>query len=115
MRGGLQIYRRSAHLVRYKAAHSSDSVQIVKLLLFVSWRALGFWNFVSLMTDSLLIAAFSLRVTGIAAQGDRETLLRTRSFQCLSFVAPLIWMSTFFMSAIYVLCAEQECRAHTRL
>lgn len=75
---------------------------MVKLLLFVSWRALGFWNFVSLMTDALLVAAFSFRVAGIAAQGDRETQLRIKGFQCLSFVAPLIWMSMFF--DVYYVC-----------
>ncbi|GBE79923.1 calcium activated cation channel [Sparassis crispa] len=69
-----------------------DLHKIYQLLLFVSWRALGFWHVVSFLTDSLLLAAFILRVWGIAAADPQSVMLRTRSFQCLSFVAPLIWM-----------------------
>ena len=65
--------------------------QILKLLIFVSWRALGFWNIVSLITDSLLLSAFILRMAGIASGHNENSPLRLRSFQCLSFVAPLIW------------------------
>lgn len=43
------------------------------------------------MTDSLLLSAFILRVAGIASAGQANPTLRLRSFQCLSFVAPLIW------------------------
>ncbi|KAL6305806.1 hypothetical protein BKA93DRAFT_816703 [Sparassis latifolia] len=71
--------------------HSS----IYQLLLFVSWRALGFWHVVSFLTDSLLLAAFILRVWGIAAADPQSVMLRTRSFQCLSFVAPLICIPDF--------------------
>lgn len=43
------------------------------------------------MTDSLLTAAFILRVWGIYATGDRMASLRLMSFQVLSFVSPFIW------------------------
>ncbi|KAI0940130.1 hypothetical protein AcV5_001321 [Taiwanofungus camphoratus] len=69
-----------------------DLHKIYKLLLFVSWRALGFWQIVSVLTDSLLLTAFILRVAGIASTEPRSVELRLISFQCLSFVAPLIWM-----------------------
>ena len=62
-----------------------------KLLWFVSWRSLSFWHFVSLCTDALLVTAFTLRMVGMASQGDNYFKLRVRSFQVLSFVAPLIW------------------------
>ena len=65
--------------------------QIYKLLILVSWRAFGFWNVVSFVTDCLMTATFVLRVAGIVAVGDQSTALRLRSFQCLSFAAPLIW------------------------
>ncbi|KAJ3484123.1 hypothetical protein NLI96_g5862 [Meripilus lineatus] len=74
-------------------AFSFEDIQkILKLLIFVSWRALGFWNIVSLITDSLLLSAFILRMAGIASGHNENSPLRLRSFQCLSFVAPLIWM-----------------------
>lgn len=69
-----------------------DVQKVCKLLLFVSWRALGFWNFVSLSTDALLVAAFCSRIAGLSSEGEQYTQFRVRSFQVLSFVAPLIWM-----------------------
>lgn len=69
-----------------------DMQKIYKLLLFVSWRALGFWNVVNFLTDSLLFSAFVTRMAGIASTSDSNGSLRLRSFQLLSFVAPLIWM-----------------------
>ncbi|KAI0692662.1 calcium activated cation channel [Cytidiella melzeri] len=71
-----------------------DVYKIYKLLLFVSWRALAFWNFVSIITDALLTAGFCVRMAGLTAEpgSDQYTSLRIQSFQWLSFVAPLIWM-----------------------
>jgi hypothetical protein len=73
--------------------HCYPGIQTYQLLRFVSWRAFGFWSVISFATNSLLFAAFVLRVAGItsgAAHGG-ETL-RLRSFQVLSFVAPFIWL-----------------------
>ncbi|KIP12742.1 hypothetical protein PHLGIDRAFT_17507 [Phlebiopsis gigantea 11061_1 CR5-6] len=67
-----------------------DIQKLFKLLLFVSWRALSFWNFVSFATDALLVVAFSLRMAGIGSSGERSRSLLIQSFQWLSFVAPLI-------------------------
>jgi len=69
-----------------------DLNKMYKLLIFASWRSLGFWHVVSMITDSLLLAAFVLRVSGISSSPPQDYILRTRSLQCLSFVAPLIWM-----------------------
>ncbi|RDX53892.1 calcium activated cation channel [Lentinus brumalis] len=69
-----------------------DMHKIYKLLTLVSWKTFGFWNVVSFVTDCLLTAAFVLRIAGIAATGDEATILRVRSFQCLSLAAPLLWM-----------------------
>ncbi|THH28802.1 hypothetical protein EUX98_g5390 [Antrodiella citrinella] len=69
-----------------------QKVIIYKLLLFVSWRAIGFWHIVSFTTNALLLVAFILRVMGIASTGIDNSQMRLRSFQCLSLVAPLIWM-----------------------
>lgn len=57
----------------------------------MTYRAFNFWNIVALVTDSLLLAAFTTRVLGINAEPDKEAELRLRSFQILSFVAPFIW------------------------
>ena len=65
--------------------------QLFKLLLFVSWRTLGFWDVVSVTTDCLLTAAFALRVAGIVTSDPQSSTFRLRAFQCLRFVAPLIW------------------------
>ncbi|KAI0727308.1 hypothetical protein C8Q72DRAFT_841133 [Fomitopsis betulina] len=69
-----------------------DLHKLFKLLLFVSWRTLGFWDIVSVTTDALLTAAFVLRVAGIVSSDPQSSTFRLRAFQCLSFVAPLIWM-----------------------
>ncbi|KAH8094840.1 hypothetical protein BXZ70DRAFT_991717 [Cristinia sonorae] len=67
--------------------------QIYKLLRFVSWRAFGFWNFISFMIDTLLFSAFILRIVGIASSETNNHAMRLRSFQCLSFVAPMICLT----------------------
>ncbi|KAI0334388.1 calcium activated cation channel [Cubamyces sp. BRFM 1775] len=69
-----------------------DTHKIMKLLRLVSWNTFTFWNVVSFLTDCLLTAAFVLRMSGIASDGDQSTALKVRSFQCLSFAAPLLWM-----------------------
>ncbi|KAL0580084.1 Calcium channel yvc1 [Marasmius crinis-equi] len=70
-----------------------DMYKFFRLLQFVTWKAFTFWNVISLVTDSLLIAAFSIRMAGLTSTGDRSTNLRVVSFQVLSFVSPFIWMS----------------------
>ncbi|OBZ76077.1 Calcium channel YVC1 [Grifola frondosa] len=52
------------------------------------WEVVIFTNY----SHCLLMVAFALRVAGIASTGDQSTVLRVRSFQCLSFAAPLLWM-----------------------
>ncbi|EPQ59899.1 hypothetical protein GLOTRDRAFT_35258 [Gloeophyllum trabeum ATCC 11539] len=81
-----------------------DMHKIYKLLRFVTWRAFGFWNFVSFVTDTLLCIAFVLRISGLLAAGDEASAnLRLRSFQVLSFVAPLIWyMNSILFKQKYV-------------
>ncbi|KAI0660794.1 hypothetical protein C8Q70DRAFT_972498 [Cubamyces menziesii] len=69
-----------------------DLHKIFKILTLVSWRAFGFWHVISFVTDCLLTAAFALRMVGIASTGDQAAAFRLRSFQCLSFAAPLLWM-----------------------
>lgn len=62
------------------------------LLRFVTWRAFTFWSAIAFITDSILLAAFTLRVIGLQAPQDQEAIYRLRSFQVLSFVSPFIWM-----------------------
>ncbi|OCH94327.1 calcium activated cation channel [Obba rivulosa] len=69
-----------------------DMNKFYKLLVYASWRSLVFWNIISIIVNTLLLAAFILRVIGIASAPPQDYTLRTRSFQCLSFVAPLIWL-----------------------
>ncbi|ESK95069.1 calcium activated cation channel [Moniliophthora roreri MCA 2997] len=66
-----------------------DAHKFFKLLQFVNYRAFTFWNVISVVTDSLLIAAFVLRMVGMK---DGNAALGTTSFQVLSFVSPFIWM-----------------------
>ena len=66
-------------------------LQVYKLVALASWKFFGFWNAVSLIADGLLIAAFVLRIAGIATMGEHGATFRLRSFQCLSFAAPLLW------------------------
>lgn len=86
------------------------SPQLWKLLQFVSFKAFSFWLCINIVTDALLVCyclsyangiirwvfqatAFTLRLSGMGAHGDHQLLLRLRSFQVLSYVSPLIWMS----------------------
>ncbi|KAJ3917029.1 calcium activated cation channel [Lentinula edodes] len=64
---------------------------LYKLLRFVTWRAFSFWNIVAFLTNSLLLAAFILRIIGLHDNTDYSAKLRLNSFQVLSFVAPFIW------------------------
>ncbi|KAE9409981.1 hypothetical protein BT96DRAFT_962045 [Gymnopus androsaceus JB14] len=61
-----------------------------KLMRFVTWRAFSFWNIVAFITNSLILAAFILRIVGLYDNTDYSQKLRLNSFQVLSFVAPFI-------------------------
>lgn len=66
-----------------------------KTLRYLTWRVFNFWRVVSLLTEALLISALIFRIMGLyAADDDRSSALKLRSFQVLSCVSPLIWMST---------------------
>lgn len=69
-----------------------DLWKFISLLKFVTYRAFSFWNVVSFITDSLLFAAFILRMLGVQGTPEQQVSLRLRSFQVLSYVAPFIWM-----------------------
>ncbi|KAG8965432.1 hypothetical protein FRC05_003269 [Tulasnella sp. 425] len=75
-------------------AYSFEDIdKIYATLRFFTWRAFSFWLVVSVITDSLLITAFTLRIVGIAlADEDAAAGFKLQSFQVLSCVAPLIWM-----------------------
>lgn len=57
----------------------------------MSWRSFGFWDAITFITDSILLAAFTLRMIGLASTGDQEDSIRRYSFQVLSCVSPFIW------------------------
>ncbi|KAF9443331.1 calcium activated cation channel [Macrolepiota fuliginosa MF-IS2] len=71
-----------------------DLLKLFKLLRLVTWwRAFSFWNSIALITDSLLIVAFTFRVLGMqTTDEDAGAYWRLYSFQILSCVAPFIWM-----------------------
>ncbi|KAG8717126.1 hypothetical protein FRC08_008161 [Ceratobasidium sp. 394] len=67
--------------------------KLYKIVRFFTWRAFNFWRVVSLVTDSLIITAFVLRIWGLYTPDDNQSsALKLRSFQVLSCVSPLIWM-----------------------
>lgn len=72
----------------------TETHKLYKTLRYFTWRAFNFWRIVSLLTDSLLISAFIFRIMGLyATDDDHSSALKLRSFQVLSCVSPLIWMS----------------------
>lgn len=74
--------------------YGSDLSQLYKTLRFFTWRAFGFWTIISLITDALLVTAFSLRIYGIYIPDTGNGMsdkYHFQSFQVLSHVAPLIW------------------------
>ncbi|KAG6830324.1 hypothetical protein H0H92_001259 [Tricholoma furcatifolium] len=60
------------------------------LIRFSSLRAVSFWNVVAFLTDTILVAAFALRVIGMTTTDADSAGWRLTSFQVLSTVAPLI-------------------------
>ncbi|QRV72880.1 ion transport domain-containing protein [Ceratobasidium sp. AG-Ba] len=67
--------------------------KLYKILRYFTWKAFNFWRVVSLITDSLIITAFVLRIWGLYAPDDSQSsALKLKSFQVLSCVSPLIWM-----------------------
>ncbi|KAG6878577.1 hypothetical protein C0993_003032 [Termitomyces sp. T159_Od127] len=58
---------------------------------FSTIRALTFWNVIAFITDSLFVAAFTLRVIGFSSTAEAAADTRLRSFQVLSVAAPFIW------------------------
>lgn len=86
-----------AHLFSYSTPiRRKDAYKLFKILRYFTWRAFGFWNVVAVLTDSLLVWAFVLRVIGLAQPAwnhDKQEAYKLHSFQVLSCVAPLIWMS----------------------
>ncbi|CAE6444243.1 unnamed protein product [Rhizoctonia solani] len=67
--------------------------KLYKILRYFTWRAFNFWRVVSLLTYSLLITAFVLRIWGLyAPDDDQSSSMKLKSFQVLSCVSPLIWM-----------------------
>ncbi|KAG2155006.1 uncharacterized protein EDB93DRAFT_1080810 [Suillus bovinus] len=76
--------------------------QFYKLFKYATYRAFGFWNIAAFITDSLMLAAFLLRIAGLCTTGDHSNTLRLRSFQVLSFVAPFIWLANPQMIMRYV-------------
>ncbi|TFK68209.1 calcium activated cation channel [Pluteus cervinus] len=80
-----------------------DFHKFFTLLKFVTWRAFTFWNVMAFFTDSLLLAAFTLRVMSLQASPDQVLGWRLKSFQVLSFVSPFIWwLVTVFDGFKYV-------------
>ncbi|KAG8716244.1 hypothetical protein FRC11_006638 [Ceratobasidium sp. 423] len=75
-------------------AYSMEELhKLYKMLRYFTWRVLNFWRVVSLLTSSLLISAFVLRIWGLfTLDDDHSSALKLRSFQVLSCVSPLIWM-----------------------
>lgn len=69
-----------------------DLNKIFKTLRLATWRAFAFWDFVAVITDGILLAAFVLRVSGLASHEGERDQFRLHSFQVLSCVAPFIWM-----------------------
>ncbi|KAJ7129408.1 calcium activated cation channel [Mycena epipterygia] len=68
-----------------------DINRLYKLLKFVTYKAYNFWMIVAFVTDGILTTAFVLRVAGMTtANADQAASLRLKSFQVLSFAAPLI-------------------------
>lgn len=74
----------------------SLAVQLYRTLRYITWRALGFWNVISVTTDGLLITALIFRILGLTLPDDpRSEQWHYWSFQVLSCVAPLIWYVTY--------------------
>ncbi|BEJ00680.1 hypothetical protein CcaverHIS631_0505370 [Cutaneotrichosporon cavernicola] len=78
-------------------AYFLDEIRRVVKTIGIStsiYAIFNFWSFIALITDALIIAAFSLRVAGTRLDSDSEERknLNYRSFQVLACVAPLIWL-----------------------
>lgn len=70
-----------------------ETHRLYTTLRYFTWRAFGFWTIIGLITNGLLIAAFVLRIMGIASHDQTKSdNWHFRSFQVLACVSPFIWM-----------------------
>ncbi|KAJ3997676.1 hypothetical protein F5050DRAFT_1806592 [Lentinula boryana] len=76
-----------------------DMNRLFKLLRFVTWRAFSFWNIVASLTNSLLLAAFILRMVGLHDNTDYSATLRLNSFQLIILI---FWWVGYRMRLITV-------------
>ncbi|KAF4601937.1 hypothetical protein EYR40_005138 [Pleurotus pulmonarius] len=63
-----------------------DALKFFKLLRFANWRAFTYWNAVSFVTDSLLLASFILRIVSLGAKDDdytKQMMIKIRGFDKL--------------------------------
>ncbi|KAJ7228413.1 hypothetical protein GGX14DRAFT_612754 [Mycena pura] len=67
-----------------------DVNRLYKLLKFVTYKAYNFWMIVAFVTDGILTAAFVLRVAGMTGEKEQAANFRLKSFQVMSFAAPLL-------------------------
>lgn len=69
-----------------------ETHKLYTTIKFFTWRAFGFWTFIGLITDGLLLAAFILRIGSIFQPDDTiSDQWHIRSFQVLAIVSPFIW------------------------
>ncbi|KAH7343410.1 calcium activated cation channel [Rhizoctonia solani] len=79
--------------VQALAYSMEEFYKIYKMLRYFTWRVFTFWRVISIVTYSLLITAFVLRIWGLyAPDDDHSSMLKLTSFQVLSCVSPLIWI-----------------------
>ncbi|ORY27438.1 hypothetical protein BCR39DRAFT_538029 [Naematelia encephala] len=74
-----------------------EGTKVVKVIKIAPkpFTTIGFWTVVNFLTDGLLFTAFTLRMVGLRmdpSKDDQAQLMRFKSFQVLSCVAPLIWI-----------------------
>ena len=83
------LYNHSTNQTNEKRLETHKLYTTIK---FFTWRAFGFWTFIGLITDGLLLSAFVLRIGSIIQSDDHiSDQWHLRSFQILAFVSPFIW------------------------
>ena len=64
---------------------------------------------VAIITDALLVTALALRIMSLTLEGDKMVAIRVRTFQVLSYAAPLLWsVGDFFDDRSWLMPLQDE-------
>ncbi|CCA68110.1 related to YVC1-vacuolar cation channel [Serendipita indica DSM 11827] len=91
-----------------------ETHRLYTTLRYFTWRAFGFWTIIGLITNGLLIAAFVLRIMGIASHDQTKSdNWHFRSFQVLACVRVITVLDGFKYIGTMQICVARMMQEST--